>query len=757
MSAFTGILGTKDSRLGSFVLGVGLASGAENPQSVTSTITVVSTADFTILPNPLRITVTSSVAVAQAIGHASLLPRSVAAAITVTQTILAVPSPYLNVTQEVVEVFYQTLAPLRVTQYVVEVFYRKAQENSVTSTIAVAQTIDLPERIVNITVTSAVGVASTGSGRDDIQRKTVQSTVAVASIIAAQGVNRQIVTSTITVASTAAGRNNNVRLSVASTVGVADTDSGRNASPRVPVSSTGNVLSVPTGRNNHPRVAVITIISTADFVADRNTNPRRTVTQGITVATTAGARVPHFFPISTITVAQTISQRNTIVRQTVVSTVAVAIDIADRSDNPRVTVTSAITIAVAVPPPIQWRTSVNRQLVFAFVAVTPTIVNNSTRQLVTSNVTVDTNARGSAYSQLVTSQIIVGTAITGGNDNRRVSVSEAITVTPVAGGANAVQRLNLTQAIQVAYAIGARGPIVTQSITDTIAVASTFASRIVAQHNVTSTVVLVDTVTVGLGPKRQTVTSTITVTPTIRDSPISMSVTSTGTVGQRIQELEPTITSRVTVTPVVNKTTNVLLTDSLTFVQDVQAPKTMTHTIAETLDLAQVLDRSVVWGRSLTDTLVFPDRYYIRATSISPDPIVVPVVTGTIVSSIVVLRSNPAGAITLPAPKFDDSRANVAGITIRRTMDGGKYSFVKSSDRQKLVWTFKISQAKAIELRDWITQSLSEELRITDWLGRVWVARMTINPPTLSADGRFAPEVEFTMVELQFDGVKISG
>lgn len=756
---FTGQLGIAKSGAGSFVPGVRFVSAAVNDlQTVTTTVTVSQAITPVIVFGPTNQHLSEAITVTQVIVDVRDTPRAISHSITVAQTITPLLAPFLQVTQEIVEVFYQSNPPARMTQFVIEVFYRKAQTNSVTDTITVTPTITLPNRIANLTVTDTLSVVQTESPRDDHVRKTVSTGITVTPIIGVQGVNHQAVTSTIAVTSTPFGRNNFIRLGVTSNVGVASPTSERDDTSHQTVTSTGTVHDTISGRDSIQRITLISIITTLDTVGFRNTNPRRSITDGIVVATAISNVVPHGFVTSNIAVAQSINERSTVVRLTVQSAVSVTQVTDNRNTNPRITIEDTINVPVFFPNPITARNAIDRVRIADFVSLTETIAANNTHQYVVSSIIVSIDIRKSFKAGAAADNVTVTSIVTGGNSNRKITVADTVTVTSSPTALNAVQRLSFTERVRVTSVAVGQGPRNLQSVSDSIVVIASSESHTVAVQNVHDLLSVNSQIATIGGRVSQTVTSTVTVTPTIRDSPINITVVSTGIVGQRIRQLEITLVQPITVTTKVNKRADLTIHDTLTFVETPSAPKIMTHTISDTIVPVEELDRSLVWNRTLSDLIVFPDQYYIRSTSISPDPIVVPIATGTIVSvKTVVLRSNPSGAIVLSAPLFDDSQANVNGITIRRTMNGGTYSFVKSSDRQKLIWTFKIAQAKAIELRMWITKSISEVIHITDWQGRIWTAKMTVNPPSLSADGRFAPEVEYTNVELQFDAVKLSG
>ncbi len=100
----------------------------------------------------------------------------------------------------------------------------------------------------------------------------------------------------------------------------------------------------------------------------------------------------------------------------------------------------------------------------------------------------------------------------------------------------------------------------------------------------------------------------------------------------------------------------------------------------------------------------------------------------------------PTARTRLPSPEFSDSYALSATINLIRAIDGTPYTYVKKkAGRRKCIWQFKLSRAKFQELYEFVRLFHSNEIRVTDHAGRVWVGFITSNPVQWESTGRYAP------------------
>ncbi len=99
----------------------------------------------------------------------------------------------------------------------------------------------------------------------------------------------------------------------------------------------------------------------------------------------------------------------------------------------------------------------------------------------------------------------------------------------------------------------------------------------------------------------------------------------------------------------------------------------------------------------------------------------------------------PALAVTsyLPNPQLGDSVAPTGSVDFKRSMNGQKYAYVVSRDqRKKLIWSFTLSQHKALELQAFFDAYGAEEVKITDHIGKVYIGNFTSNPFEFEATRR---------------------
>lgn len=112
----------------------------------------------------------------------------------------------------------------------------------------------------------------------------------------------------------------------------------------------------------------------------------------------------------------------------------------------------------------------------------------------------------------------------------------------------------------------------------------------------------------------------------------------------------------------------------------------------------------------------------------------------------------------LPSPIFNDNESRRMSVSLRRSMNNTKRSYVKSSTRSRVSYSFNLTRMKGEELRNFILAYYRAKLRWTDQLGDVWEGYFTINPFEFSGAGRAAgsPGSEYTEVTLQMEGERTS-
>lgn len=795
MAEFTGVLGAKDAQPGDIRLG----SVPGHVATATSTVVVTAAVVFDVAQGKWK-RLEQIVNVAQAIGHSSTILRSVSDTVTVAGTINAVPSPFLRVTQTLVEVAYAAIPILHLSQSVVEVAYRRDTRQSVTSSVHVNSEgrigLNNPQSL-----TAAVTVVQAIAQRNTNVRRSVTSTVTVTPTVSFHNtIVRPPVTSTVVVTPSIALRNTVVRLAVTNTVAVAQ-------------------QLIPAGVRN---LSVTSTATVSQTIGIANTVNRITVTSPITVTTGVGfAGVQDFISAhDTIGVSQAIAARSNVIRQSVTSTIAVnslgrakdvfvlqsvtstiaATQLAfARNTNVRISVTSSVHTAtptderdtenrITVSCPVhvaslpvgrntnnrisitdrisipsdgffgpKMTVNPNQQTVFENIGVTSNtaLQNSNPRLIVTSSVSVGQIIGNNQLSFHMSDTIVLTHFLTGGNSNRNIEVHDFITVADGFTSRNATIRQSYTSRVVANDSTNGQGPLVISSMLDRVVVNHTITPRIVPIMRISDHVTVTPLVHFA-GATSQSVASIISVTPSMRVSPVVVNVLDTIHVDAKLKLAEITMHQFVHVAQAVHFSLLRNVNQSLNFTQTVVASRVFNRTIIQTLGLSQQLSRSMTYGRSLSDRLVFPESGINRPISLPPGQILVPVVSGTLVDAIVILQSS-AGTITLPKPEFNDAQNNVNELKVKRTMTGLTYTFIKSTDRGNLNYVFRIPTLKALELRSWVMASLSEVITLTNWKGEVWVVSFTKNPFEMSNAARWGNKNERVEVEIELEGVKISG
>lgn len=110
----------------------------------------------------------------------------------------------------------------------------------------------------------------------------------------------------------------------------------------------------------------------------------------------------------------------------------------------------------------------------------------------------------------------------------------------------------------------------------------------------------------------------------------------------------------------------------------------------------------------------------------------------------------------LPNPQSGDSVNSVGSVEFKRSMNGKKYSYVKSRDqRKRLLWTFTLTKAKALELRAYFESYIGFKAKITDHMGKVYVGDFITNPFEFETVSRSTPSPgndTLNSIQLEFQG-----
>lgn len=112
----------------------------------------------------------------------------------------------------------------------------------------------------------------------------------------------------------------------------------------------------------------------------------------------------------------------------------------------------------------------------------------------------------------------------------------------------------------------------------------------------------------------------------------------------------------------------------------------------------------------------------------------------------------------MPNPQFSDQEANLNTVNRLTAMDGTRYTYVRRRSRRRLLWTFRLSRPKALEVQEFFKSYFASLIRIVDHRGRIWIGNFTSNPFEFEAVSRAAPAIdpmprgETMSIDIEFEG-----
>jgi len=99
----------------------------------------------------------------------------------------------------------------------------------------------------------------------------------------------------------------------------------------------------------------------------------------------------------------------------------------------------------------------------------------------------------------------------------------------------------------------------------------------------------------------------------------------------------------------------------------------------------------------------------------------------------------------LPDPQLGDTQNAQQSISINRTIDGTRYSYVKKPGLKKLVYHFSLSRMKAEELKAFIAAYYRAKILLTNHKGELWAVWLTANPFDFAYKGNDTVEIDLEM------------
>lgn len=111
----------------------------------------------------------------------------------------------------------------------------------------------------------------------------------------------------------------------------------------------------------------------------------------------------------------------------------------------------------------------------------------------------------------------------------------------------------------------------------------------------------------------------------------------------------------------------------------------------------------------------------------------------------------------LPNPDLNDSENKKFELDIGRAVDGTVYTYVKNKGGSKLVYSFRLSRMKALELKEFIRLFSAVKIRMTDHYDNQWEVNFTSNPFDFATTTRAlnSPGGEDVEITLEFEGSQL--
>jgi hypothetical protein len=220
-------------------------------------------------------------------------------------------------------------------------------------------------------------------------------------------------------------------------------------------------------------------------------------------------------------------------------------------------------------------------------------------------------------------------------------------------------------------------------------------------------------------------------------------------------------------------------TDTLAFTQTATIARGKERSADETLALTDSVRLGKIWYRAAGDALRFRETAAKNPSVIARSagdrldlleggPVRLPILVGGVPvivtrppAQVVKVRRSVTlvsrkGAIALPVAELGDTDATNDVVTVKRTMTGIFYTYVKTTKTRTLNYEFVLDRAKALELRAFVLASQSELITLTNWKGEVYAGNLLSNPVTLTTAGRYRGAREKVTVTLQFEGVRLN-
>ncbi len=203
------------------------------------------------------------------------------------------------------------------------------------------------------------------------------------------------------------------------------------------------------------------------------------------------------------------------------------------------------------------------------------------------------------------------------------------------------------------------------------------------------------------------------------------------------------------------------VSQNLTLAQTVLGQPVYPRTVGNILTLTQTIDVQKVYARSIESQLVFLPVHQVYIGMGGIDYYIIDNIQYAHIPAYQTRKPHcilqtANSVITLPSPNWGDGEGYDGLFTIRRSMTGVPYTYVRSLSLRKLKLPWSLAKRKAWELREFLLQNNAKLMTLTTWKGDKWFVNLTTNPFELNVRGRYDAENEKVDIELEFEGLKVT-
>jgi hypothetical protein len=172
-------------------------------------------------------------------------------------------------------------------------------------------------------------------------------------------------------------------------------------------------------------------------------------------------------------------------------------------------------------------------------------------------------------------------------------------------------------------------------------------------------------------------------------------------------------------------------------------------------DLISIFPRNVIYTRTLIDLLDINSTFDSILLITEPGPH--PIGSGVQVArtNLVILETS-ISSIILPIPELNDSLKNNDQITLKRSMAGSLFAYVKKGNTQTFSYTWLLDFTKAAEFKAWLVKNMGQKITIINWKGEKWVCNIISDVASFRAETKYQGKArQKTSITIEFEGTRV--